>query len=413
MLISNYITEEKVDIIFERLTTYIDKNLKSFICKDSIIDIKNTLMDSLKDPSKLDRFFEEGINFHTRGVLFIEAISIFDFLRKNFIAHLPNGIDLRHAKRVERIFEDIIRIFSRGYLTSYCKELIDELGFFIQNLKKREFNETLLHSLNYHFEYFNSFLEHFLEGKEFVNRKYTECDFGKWLKENGKTIIEDDLLYSKIKMLHKNFHNLIDISFDYDKNKLFRELFFVIKEVEANSLWLSNEISYINTKILSFEFSKDFLTGLLTRRALDKIFNKYLEITELTGQPISVIISDIDFFKKINDTYGHLAGDMALKHFSNIIKENLRKSDYIFRIGGEEFVILLPNTSLSEAAKLAENLRTKLLQSDFEYEGNRIKLTASFGVAEFREHENLNNLLKEADEKLYKAKEQGRNRVIA
>lgn len=411
-MLINYFTNEKIDIIFDRLSTHIERNFKSSICKDSIVHIKYLLIDTFKDRSNIKTFYDEGISFHQRGALFIESISFFDFLRKNFIAHLPNNIDLREAKRIERLFEDVVQLFSKGYLNSYTKELIRKLELFINNIKSRDYNETLLHHLLYHFEYFRDLLTAITEGKDFKNVKHTECDFGKWLNESGKNIIEDEFIYNSIKLFHKNFHNLVSIATDYLKNRLYKELFFIIREVEANSLWLSNEISYINTKIIALEFSKDFLTGLLTRQALQQISIKYLEIMELTGQPISIIIADIDFFKKINDTYGHLAGDAVLKHFANIIRENLRKSDYVFRIGGEEFLILLPNTSLEEAVKIAENLRRKLEETPLIYDGKEIKLTTSFGVAEFKDHNNLNSLIKEADEKLYQAKREGRNRVI-
>ncbi|MEZ0323057.1 MAG: sensor domain-containing diguanylate cyclase [Hydrogenothermaceae bacterium] len=414
MEVINYFTDKKIDIIFKRLSTYIERNFISFVFKDNIIlDIKHLLIDTLKDKTRIRAFYEEGISFHQMGILFIESISLFDFLRRNFIDHLPNDIDLREAKRIERLFEDIVQIFSKGYLNSYTNELIQNLEVLINYIKSRDYGETLSH-ITYHLEYFKEFLLSILEEKEFKNdKKYEECNLGKWIEESRKTITDDEDIYTNIKSLHRNFHNLIAIATKYLKNRLYREMLFIIMEIEANSLWLSNEISYINTKIMVLELSKDFLTGLLTRRALQQIFNKYLEIIEITGQPISIIIADIDLFKNINDTYGHLVGDAALKHFANIIRENLRKSDYVFRLGGEEFLILLPNASLEEAYKIAENLRKKLEETPLIYDGKEIKITASFGIAEFKDHNNLNNLIKEADEKLYQAKREGRNRVIA
>jgi diguanylate cyclase (GGDEF)-like protein len=123
-------------------------------------------------------------------------------------------------------------------------------------------------------------------------------------------------------------------------------------------------------------------------------------------------MADLDYFKKINDTFGHLAGDEALKHFVNIIKRNLRKSDYVFRIGGEEFLILLPNTELKDAAEIVERIRKDLEESPLYYDGKEIKLTASFGLAEVDKNKYISEIIKEADEKLYKAKELGRNRVV-
>lgn len=412
--LGKFYLDEKIDIIFERLSNHIDRSFKSFICRDSIVSIKVLIKDSLVRKEAVDEFYSQGVNFHLRGVLFTEAVALFDFLRKNFIAHLPNNIDLREAKRVERLFDSIIQKFSQGYTESYAKELIDKIDFFLNRSNIKNYNETLFYHLESHFNYFKRFLGYIIGTEQnFKNVKHTECDFGRWLSEHGKALVEDENTYQKLKQFHKNFHNLISICHDYKKSKMYREMYFLLKEIEANSLWLSNEVGYINAKLISIEFSKDFLTGLLNRRALNEIFKKHLEISELTGQPISLIITDLDHFKKINDTYGHLAGDAALQHFASIMKNSLRKSDYVFRIGGEEFLVLLPNTSLEEAAKIAENLRQKLEKSPLEYEGRQINLTASFGVAELREHRNLSELIKEADEKLYAAKKEGRNRVVS
>ncbi|MCX7739030.1 MAG: sensor domain-containing diguanylate cyclase [Hydrogenothermaceae bacterium] len=407
-----YYTPEKMNIIFTRLSTFIEKNFKSFICKDSILTIKLSLQEVFIDKGKIELFYREGIDFYHRRVLFVESVSFFDFLRKNFISHLPNNIDLREAKRVERLFDDIIEEFSRGYLESYIREVISRVDFFLQHIKIKDYNEILSRGLNNHFEFFRKFLKNLLGESEFQNIKHTECDFGKWLHNNGKLVIDDDSMYQQIKQFHKNFHDLIDICFDYKQHNLYKEIFFILKDMESTSLWLANKVVYVNAKIISMEFSKDFLTGLLNRRALNQILNKHLEISEFTGQPVSLIITDIDFFKKINDTYGHLAGDAALKHFASILKENLRKSDYIFRIGGEEFLILLPNTSLEEARKVSENLRQKVESSPLHYENKTIRITASFGVSELRNQKHIDEIMKDADEKLYKAKRDGRNRVV-
>lgn len=404
--------DEKIDIVFGRLLTYMERNFKSFICKESILEIKFIFKEILIDRSKIEAFEDIGYNFAESNVLFIEAIYMFDFLRKNFIAHLPNNIDLREAKRVERLFEDIINIFSKGYLKSYSKKKIDNLKFIENHILPKEMIFQLSSPLKNHMNYFMEFLQSLIEEKDFSNVTHNSCEFGIWLKSEGKEFIDEEIIYKNVKLLHKNFHNLIDIANSYKKNNFYKELFFIINETENIFLQVMNNFSYLNTKLLSLEFSKDPLTGALTRRGFNKIIQKHFEIAELTGLPISVIITDIDFFKKINDTYGHLAGDEALKHFVKIIKKNLRKSDYVFRFGGEEFVILLPNTSLKEAVELAERIRKSLENTPLIYEGKEIKITASFGVKEVKPDEPVDKIIKEADEKLYKAKESGRNKVI-
>ncbi len=405
-------SDEKIDIIFVRLLNYMERNFKSFVCKESILSIKIILKEILEDKNKISEFEEIGYNFAESNVLFVESIHLFDFLRKNFIAHLSNNIDLREAKRFERLFEDIINIFSKGYLKSYSKRKVDILTFIQNHTIPKEMVNQLSKPLKNHIQYFKTFLETLIDEKDFINVSHEDCEFGKWLKLEGKEFVEEDLIYKNLKLLHKNFHNLIEISKSYKEKKLYKEIFFTINELENAVLQIMNTFAYLNTRILSYEFSKDPLTGALTRRGFNKIIQKHFEIAELTGLPMSVIIADIDFFKKINDTYGHLAGDEALKHFVRIIKNNLRKSDYIFRFGGEEFLILLPNTSLEEAVEIAERIRKSLEDDPLTYEGKEIKITASFGVKEVSPNEPIDKIIKEADEKLYKAKESGRNRVI-
>lgn len=124
----------------------------------------------------------------------------------------------------------------------------------------------------------------------------------------------------------------------------------------------------------------------------------------------SVIMMDIDFFKKVNDTYGHNAGDAVLVHLVKIVKEQLRSMDMLSRWGGEEFLILLPETGLDGAMATAERIRLAIEQASFPEVGN---LTCSFGVTLFRVSDNIESLLERADEGLYEAKNSGRNRVVA
>jgi len=123
--------------------------------------------------------------------------------------------------------------------------------------------------------------------------------------------------------------------------------------------------------------------------------------------PLSIIYFDIDHFKQINDTYGHKKGDFILKEVSKIILQNIRKTDIFGRWGGEEFIIILPFTNLENALILAEKLRKKIEEHDFD----GINITISFGVTELKIDDNADTLINRADEALYKAKNKGRNRV--
>ncbi|NLO89441.1 MAG: diguanylate cyclase [Clostridia bacterium] len=157
----------------------------------------------------------------------------------------------------------------------------------------------------------------------------------------------------------------------------------------------------------------DELTGVYNRRYLFEQCEKELERARKENYCFSCVIFDLDFFKDINDEYGHQAGDYVLKCVSEICKRNLRSSDIFGRYGGEEFIVFLPNTALKDAVFVARRVQRSIEAAEIVYEGKRIKVTASFGVAgvDTLEKEDLDTFLKWADEALYKAKTEGRNRI--
>ncbi len=146
------------------------------------------------------------------------------------------------------------------------------------------------------------------------------------------------------------------------------EIRSIAKEIEGiteKEMYKKNlELSNLNRKLEELSI-KDDLTGLYNRRKMDQELEKCLYIWERYNRPFSIIIIDIDDFKKINDTYGHLIGDMVLEKISKIIRENIRKSDIASRWGGEEFLILLPETNLQNATLVAEAFRRKIEEANF------------------------------------------------
>jgi diguanylate cyclase (GGDEF)-like protein len=156
--------------------------------------------------------------------------------------------------------------------------------------------------------------------------------------------------------------------------------------------------------------STDKLTGAWNRRHFEQVVSAEINRFGRHCQELSLLILDIDYFKSINDNYGHHVGDIVLSKTSYLIKENIRESDILARWGGEEFVILAPSTSISKAVELAERLRLIIASQTFPECGN---ITVSFGVAQFQTSENLYKCLKRADDALYHAKNSGRNTVAA
>jgi diguanylate cyclase (GGDEF)-like protein len=178
-----------------------------------------------------------------------------------------------------------------------------------------------------------------------------------------------------------------------------------------------NSISIALENILSIEQLEnaatiDSLTTCYNRRALDNLIASDIFYAQRYGTNLSVIMIDIDNFKSINDLYGHHAGDAVLKDICSLLPSLVRRSDYLARYGGEEFVLVLPDTTLYSAVHLAEKLRSKIEVHNIDLDGRRIAVTASFGVASLENKPDGNYLLREADERLYKAKAFGKNCVV-
>ncbi|MDR8365306.1 MULTISPECIES: GGDEF domain-containing protein [Pseudomonas] len=156
---------------------------------------------------------------------------------------------------------------------------------------------------------------------------------------------------------------------------------------------------------------RDPLTDTGNRIAMDQTLEREIEMSRRHSQPLSLLMLDIDHFKHINDTYGHSAGDEVLKAVAASIKNQLRNVDMVFRFGGEEFMILLSNTSREAAAMVGERLRFAAQAQDYEAEGKMIELTVSIGCSTLLPGESAESLLRRADSALYVAKREGRNRL--
>jgi len=155
--------------------------------------------------------------------------------------------------------------------------------------------------------------------------------------------------------------------------------------------------------------SLDALTGLYNRRYFDEVFAREQKTALRYQTSLSLLLLDLDHFKEINDKYGHLTGDKVLKQFSTILAKNVREVDSAARWGGEEFIILLPQTNIHGASSVAETLLKKV--SSFQFD-NHIHMTVSIGVTEMAIDDTTDSLLKRLDDTLYQAKKDGRNRVV-
>jgi len=181
-----------------------------------------------------------------------------------------------------------------------------------------------------------------------------------------------------------------------------------VQEAENKIKQLEQELAQISELV-----HEDQLTGALNRRGLDMTFEREASRADRNQSPLCVALLDIDDFKRLNDSLGHSAGDHALIHLSDVIRDTLRPSDSVTRYGGEEFVLLLPDTGLEEAVETIERLQRELTKKFFLHENERILVTFSAGVALCNPEESQQDVLGRADKAMYQAKKAGKNRVVA
>ncbi|GAA6204896.1 hypothetical protein NBRC116600_16930 [Thalassotalea sp. SU-HH00458] len=208
---------------------------------------------------------------------------------------------------------------------------------------------------------------------------------------------------------------------------VFYALFFSDEKHVPLSLYFTALLSFICILFFGFALSiiyslvgklrkeiiTDKLTGAKNRNYLTDVAEKMYSLAKRRQEPLSVILCDIDSFKKINDSYGHSAGDKVLVSFSHVIESSLRTEDILIRIGGEEFIILLPYNDIDKALLTAERLRKAINEENIDIGGKNIQISASFGVVQVDTTKSIDDNINHADIALYEAKRSGRNKVIA
>lgn len=224
------------------------------------------------------------------------------------------------------------------------------------------------------------------------------------------------------------------VKFEYNKEKVYmmmaspifinddKYVVEMLKDV-TNTGVIEDFYNKTTTEIQSFlnemndKIIKDELTGVYNRRFINERLPIDIFKSISLKSPLSLVMLDIDFFKSINDNYGHFIGDSILSNLALLINNSIRKdSDWMARYGGEEFIIVLDNTDNDTAYKISEEIRKKVEQKVFEYEGNRIKITLSLGIytldKDTPDKNSVDLMINYADEKLYEAKRTGRNKTI-
>jgi diguanylate cyclase (GGDEF)-like protein len=185
-------------------------------------------------------------------------------------------------------------------------------------------------------------------------------------------------------------------------------------KVQLKIRTLQDELKQSNEKLKELS-NTDHLTHLFNRRYMMTVLEREMQRAQRKGSPLSLVIMDIDHFKRVNDTFGHQQGDVVLVDIAALAKQDLRSYDVAARYGGEEFVLILPETTHEEALMVAERIRVNIQQKTFPPPLNATQITISMGVATYPRHNiaTIDDLIHAADDALYRAKETGRNQVVS
>lgn len=194
-----------------------------------------------------------------------------------------------------------------------------------------------------------------------------------------------------------------------------REQYALLRKAEAANAQLVREIEQRKQleRELKHQAITDPLTGLFNRRHFDELYERERERARRHGTPLTLVMVDLDFFKEVNDRYGHECGDIVLRDVAQFLRDGLRQPDLVGRLGGEEFVLLLPETDTEEARVMIERLRSRLAERVMVVAGESVSVTATFALAAVHpERDSLNDALRVVDLALYQGKDEGRNRLV-
>jgi len=225
------------------------------------------------------------------------------------------------------------------------------------------------------------------------------------------TLTKDETYFVIFSFLGISFTILIIIFYFLSKKRWLITRDILEKEIKDKTATLSlqnEKLKQIHKRMVE-QSNKDVLTNIYNRKFFNEKLDELLSLHNRYSYKFSFLIFDIDNFKSINDTYGHIIGDKVLVDLTSLVSLYIRSNDYFFRIGGEEFVILLSQTTFEKAQNVANKIRL-IIEKDLKSLENK-KITVSIGLTQVKQEDSVQSIYKRADDLLYKAKEQGKNRV--
>lgn len=314
-----------------------------------------------------------------------------------------------------QVFDILVSLISEAYLSSEVIHETNELSLKMKGIGQNTAIECeRLRALL--LDWLRNTLTFLYQNSEInlqVLPKLQYSDFGLWV------VYKADFIGNQLDFTKELKQQIVDIDqalFKAAKYKIegeqiqFFDSMIMLNDAVTKTSWF---ISSLVEKIIELDTGMDALTRVFNRRYLPTILRRQTEICRKQGLPYAVLVIDLDHFKTVNDNYGHETGDVVLKEFAELLLISVRESDFIFRLGGEEFLVLLGNANQTIALTIAERILYKCESQAFQInEFQSLHITCSIGVAIYDGHPDYSHITKQADLALYQAKTRGRNQVI-
>ncbi len=358
------------------------------------IEIPLVITSAHNDTNFLKRAIEVGVTTYAMKPIdlyqLVESIikAMEPIILKRKLIELNLSLESKIEQEVNKIKsildaqDNIIIVTSKEEITNVNKKFLDFFGV-------NDFDEFISTKKNI----FDFFEEEFgFISKEQINKQDSWIKYIKDLSEIDRIV--------KIKDKQQE-ERIFAINVDYYENKCDYYVFSLTDITKLKE----------KSNLLEYQVSHDKLTGLFNRNKFDDIYSKEIKRAKRYGNDLSMVIFDLDNFKQINDNYGHLVGDEVLKEVANITVNSVREQDISVRWGGEEFLVLLPQTNLAGAVAAANKIKTSIITQVIS--SKSLNVTASFGVSQLLENDDEVSFISRSDGLLYEAKKTGKNKVVS
>jgi diguanylate cyclase (GGDEF)-like protein len=391
-----------------------DDYLKTFFINTDLQKLKQKQVKNFLEALQTDtqsvekRFCELGHLHYKMGLPYSRYVKSFHVLLKSMVLRLPSSEEhFQTLEKIQIVTEAAINGSATGYLEemiAYDLEIIHKL--LDESISQKFVNEHLFWIERVCYDIKNK------RTLPSVELDHTRCILGQWLHEKATQTILDAKELARLNAMHHKIHAIAKGVYDALCKKDYHALLIDYSFLVRHSQHINYELNQIVTqKDLIAKSQTDALTKLPNRKSLEI---KAREIAQNKQMQFCVAMLDLDRFKEINDRYGHLCGDDVLTQTAQILKTSLRKSDAVFRYGGEEFLLIFNASSAKEILPHLEQLRNTIKQNVFICTAQKVGVTASIGVAQYcpNKHKTFAQLIHEADKALYEAKQNGRDKVV-